>query len=198
MRVGITGLVRREPVELPPIAIEPPLPELGRYLTAIGRPHSVSIPPTPAVLRDEPVAIEYWNLVDLFNARFDPARARDPGRGAALDAAWAALLAGVENPDEDRILRFDVDPPAGAWLEEAPGSEIEQGDLAVVPGEAAGRILPNEIACALVGSDWRRRTAACRSLRPTRSTYCTPRARPASRRGSCVTTAGTWSRSTGP
>ncbi len=41
-------------------------------------------------------------LVDFFHMRFDPNRAsRDEG---ALDAAWAALLDGVANPDEDRIL----------------------------------------------------------------------------------------------
>ena len=41
-------------------------------------------------------------LVDLFHARFAPDRA-DRGE-AALDAAWTALLDGVANPDEDRIL----------------------------------------------------------------------------------------------
>jgi len=41
-------------------------------------------------------------LVDLFHARFAPDRAdRDE---AALEAAWTALLDGVANPDEDRIL----------------------------------------------------------------------------------------------
>ncbi|MBX6376840.1 MAG: NAD-glutamate dehydrogenase, partial [Acetobacteraceae bacterium] len=41
---------------------------------------------------------------DLFHARFDPARPRDPARETALEEAWSALLAGIENPDEDRIL----------------------------------------------------------------------------------------------
>ena len=41
-------------------------------------------------------------LVDLFHVRFAPDRA-DRGE-AALDAAWTALLDGVANPDEDRIL----------------------------------------------------------------------------------------------
>ena len=41
-------------------------------------------------------------LVDLFHARFAPDRA--DRNEAALDAAWTALLDGVANPDEDRIL----------------------------------------------------------------------------------------------
>lgn len=41
-------------------------------------------------------------LVDLFHARFAPERAG--ADEAPLDAAWAALLDGVANPDEDRIL----------------------------------------------------------------------------------------------
>jgi len=41
-------------------------------------------------------------LVDLFHARFAPDRAG--ADEAPLDAAWAALLDGVANPDEDRIL----------------------------------------------------------------------------------------------
>ncbi|HEY4254356.1 MAG TPA: NAD-glutamate dehydrogenase domain-containing protein [Roseomonas sp.] len=41
-------------------------------------------------------------LVDLFIARFDPARAR--GDEGPLDTAWAAMLDGVDNPDDDRIL----------------------------------------------------------------------------------------------
>ncbi|WP_135468057.1 NAD-glutamate dehydrogenase [Crenalkalicoccus roseus] len=44
-------------------------------------------------------------LVALFHARFDPDLPGDrAAREGALDAAWAALLEGVENPDEDRIL----------------------------------------------------------------------------------------------
>ena len=45
-------------------------------------------------------------LVDLFHARFAPDRPVDQGGTdeAALDAAWATLLDGVANPDEDRIL----------------------------------------------------------------------------------------------
>jgi glutamate dehydrogenase len=43
-------------------------------------------------------------LVDLFHARFDPALPRDEARESALDSTWEALLAGIENPDEDRIL----------------------------------------------------------------------------------------------
>ena len=39
---------------------------------------------------------------------------------------------------------------------------------------------------------------ACRWRRPIRSTCSTPRARPASRRAWCATTAATWSRSNGP
>ncbi len=41
-------------------------------------------------------------LVDLFHVRFEPGR---PSRDeAVLDSAWSALLDGVANPDEDRIL----------------------------------------------------------------------------------------------
>ncbi|MBR0652768.1 NAD-glutamate dehydrogenase, partial [Roseomonas terrae] len=41
-------------------------------------------------------------LIDIFRRRFDPAAAdRDT---AAAETAWTALLDGVENPDEDRIL----------------------------------------------------------------------------------------------
>ena len=45
-------------------------------------------------------------LVDLFHARFAPGFApnRTDRDEAALDDAWAALLDGVANPDEDRIL----------------------------------------------------------------------------------------------
>ena len=39
-------------------------------------------------------------LIDTFNHRFDP-----EDEGAEDEAAWAALLDRVENPDEDRILR---------------------------------------------------------------------------------------------
>ncbi|HYF06334.1 MAG TPA: NAD-glutamate dehydrogenase domain-containing protein [Acetobacteraceae bacterium] len=43
-------------------------------------------------------------LHDLFAARFDPDKPRDPGREAALLAEWARLLEGIASPDEDRIL----------------------------------------------------------------------------------------------
>ena len=49
-------------------------------------------------------------LVDLFHARFAPDRigpdkaASEAAFETALDAAWATLLDGVANPDEDRIL----------------------------------------------------------------------------------------------
>ncbi|MFC4170088.1 NAD-glutamate dehydrogenase, partial [Teichococcus aestuarii] len=44
-------------------------------------------------------------LVDLFNARFDPARAATgEAAGRALEAEWAALMEGMEDPDTDRIL----------------------------------------------------------------------------------------------
>ncbi len=43
-------------------------------------------------------------LVALFAARFDPALPRDPDAEARLDAEWRALLDGIANPDEDRIL----------------------------------------------------------------------------------------------
>ena len=43
-------------------------------------------------------------LVDLFRQRFDPTLPRNPAADAALDAAWRALLDGIANPDDDRIL----------------------------------------------------------------------------------------------
>ena len=53
-----------------------------------------------AALTEHPAAARI--LVDLFHARFAPDRAG--ADEAALDAAWAELLDGVANPDEDRIL----------------------------------------------------------------------------------------------
>jgi len=56
-----------------------------------------------AALAEHPDAAR--NLVDLFHARFDPDFAGDrAAREAELNAAWAVLLDGVANPDEDRIL----------------------------------------------------------------------------------------------
>jgi len=53
-----------------------------------------------AALAAHPAAAR--TLIDLFHIRFEPGR---PSRDeAALDSAWAALLDGVANPDEDRIL----------------------------------------------------------------------------------------------
>jgi glutamate dehydrogenase len=43
-------------------------------------------------------------LTELFHARFDPERPRDPAAEAAIDARWRTLLDAVESPDEDRIL----------------------------------------------------------------------------------------------
>jgi glutamate dehydrogenase len=43
-------------------------------------------------------------LVHLFRQRFDPDLPRDAAAEAALDVAWRALLDGIANPDEDRIL----------------------------------------------------------------------------------------------
>ncbi|WP_058389608.1 NAD-glutamate dehydrogenase [Roseomonas mucosa] len=42
-------------------------------------------------------------LVDLFNARFDPARPRDEAAEAALARRWDALLEANADPDADRI-----------------------------------------------------------------------------------------------
>ncbi|GGG32812.1 glutamate dehydrogenase [Caldovatus sediminis] len=71
-----------------------------RWLKQVGFPFAQ--PSVEQALSAHPGAARI--LVDLFHARFDPARPRDPAREAALEAAWEALLAGVENPDEDRIL----------------------------------------------------------------------------------------------
>ena len=43
-------------------------------------------------------------LMQLFRQRFDPDLPRDAAAEAALDAEWRALLDGIANPDEDRIL----------------------------------------------------------------------------------------------
>jgi glutamate dehydrogenase len=55
-----------------------------------------------ASLAAEPKAARL--LVDLFQARFDPAAPRDPAREAAIEAEWAALMDQIEDPDADRIL----------------------------------------------------------------------------------------------
>ena len=69
-----------------------------RWLKQVG--FAFSQTSVEATLAEHPAAAR--TLVDLFHARFAPGREnRDQ---AALDAAWAALLDGVANPDEDRIL----------------------------------------------------------------------------------------------
>jgi glutamate dehydrogenase len=71
---------------------------LARWLKQLGFPlppesiaHSLAINPGAAAL-----------LIALFRARFDPRAPADDE--AALDARWAALMEGVQNPDCDRIL----------------------------------------------------------------------------------------------
>ncbi|WP_200305356.1 NAD-glutamate dehydrogenase, partial [Paracraurococcus ruber] len=68
-----------------------------RWLKQVG--FAFSQPAVEAALAAQPRAARL--LLDLFHARFDPDGPRDD---AALDAEWAALLDGVANPDEDRIL----------------------------------------------------------------------------------------------
>ncbi len=69
-----------------------------RWLKQVG--FAFSQASVEATLADHPAAARI--LIDLFHTRFEPGRAhRDE---AALEAAWAALLDGVANPDEDRIL----------------------------------------------------------------------------------------------
>ena len=72
---------------------------LYRWLKQVG--FAFSQASVEAALAAHPAAARI--LVDLFHARFAPGRAdRDE---AAPDDAWAALLDGVANPDEDRILQ---------------------------------------------------------------------------------------------
>ncbi len=69
-----------------------------RWLKQVG--FAFSQTSVEAALAEHPTAAR--TLADLFHTRFAPGReSRDE---AALDAAWAALLDGVANPDEDRIL----------------------------------------------------------------------------------------------
>jgi glutamate dehydrogenase len=55
-----------------------------------------------AALAAQPAAARL--LVELFRARFDPDRPRDPAAEAALEARWSTLLDANEDPDADRIL----------------------------------------------------------------------------------------------
>ena len=71
---------------------------MHRWLKQVGMAFSQS--GVEAALAAHPAAARI--LVDLFHARFAPERAGTDE--APLDAAWAALLDGVANPDEDRIL----------------------------------------------------------------------------------------------
>ena len=69
-----------------------------RWLKQVG--FAFSQASVEATLATHPAAARI--LVDLFHVRFAPGRqSRDE---AALDSQWAALLDGVANPDEDRIL----------------------------------------------------------------------------------------------
>ncbi|MCI0755251.1 NAD-glutamate dehydrogenase [Teichococcus vastitatis] len=72
---------------------------LFRWVKQLG--FAFAQPSVEAALNAEPRAARL--LVDLFNARFDPDRttaAEEP----RLDAEWAALMEGIEDPDTDRIL----------------------------------------------------------------------------------------------
>jgi glutamate dehydrogenase len=73
---------------------------LFRWLKQVGFPFAQAS--VEAALAAQPDAARI--LVDLFDARFDPAIPRDAAREAKLDAAWRTLLEGIANPDEDRIL----------------------------------------------------------------------------------------------
>jgi glutamate dehydrogenase len=71
---------------------------LFRWLKQVGFPFAQGS--VEAALAAQPEAARL--LVEIFRRRFDPAATeRDT---TAAEAAWAALLEGVENPDEDRIL----------------------------------------------------------------------------------------------
>ncbi len=71
---------------------------LYRWLKQVG--FAFSQASVEAALAVHPAAARI--LIDLFHARFAPDRT--DRNEAALDDAWAALLDGVANPDEDRIL----------------------------------------------------------------------------------------------
>ena len=71
---------------------------MHRWLKQVGMSFSQS--GVEAALAAHPGAARI--LVDLFHARFAPGQAGTDE--APLDHAWAALLDGVANPDEDRIL----------------------------------------------------------------------------------------------
>jgi len=74
------------------------LRSLYRWLKQVG--FAFSQASVEAALAAHPAAARI--LIDLFHVRFAPGR---PDRSeAGLDSAWAALLDGVANPDEDRIL----------------------------------------------------------------------------------------------
>ena len=70
-------------------------------------------------------------------------------------------------------------------------------DPAAADGERASSIAGPRPRLGRGDGHGARRTTACRSRRPIRSTSSTPPARPGSRRASCATTAATRSRSTG-
>jgi len=55
-----------------------------------------------AALASEPKAARL--LVDLFQARFDPAAARNTAEEQRIEAEWSALMDQIEDPDADRIL----------------------------------------------------------------------------------------------
>ncbi|ONG49756.1 phage capsid protein [Pseudoroseomonas deserti] len=75
---------------------------LFRWLKQVGFPFAQGS--VEAALTGQPQAARL--LVDLFNARFDPAAASGAGVVAAerLEGDWAALMDAVEDPDADRIL----------------------------------------------------------------------------------------------
>ncbi len=73
---------------------------LFRWLKQVG--FAFAQPSVEAALSAAPRAARL--LVDLFQARFDPAAARDTAKEAEIEAAWSALMEQVEDPDADRIL----------------------------------------------------------------------------------------------
>lgn len=78
-----------------------------------------------ALLRNAPIA---RLIVDLFHARFDPAKPRDEPAVEAVRAAIETALADVSSLDEDRILRrfrnvVDAMLRTNAWVRDAGGQE---------------------------------------------------------------------------
>jgi glutamate dehydrogenase len=95
---GFNALVLRTPLTWRDISV---LRAVARYLRQAGTTFSNSYM-EQSVVKHAPIA---QAIVDLFNARFDPARRRDDKATDARARAVEAAIDDVESLDEDRILR---------------------------------------------------------------------------------------------